>query len=141
MKRILEELNRPIVFILAAAIPLFFLCLHFYRLSPSTTKLEHLSFENDATVYVRIASDNGEWEDVPLSSEESKTVIKALNSCGIWTSITCDCAGGAGLTIGDQSVRYLEDHFHYVGRDRVANIPKWHLDELRDILSKYVSYM
>ena len=138
IKHVLDEWGRPILVILGAVVGFFLLIrLCFPNAGPN---LEHISFEKGATVYVSVSTVEGEWEDIPLSAEESEAVIKALNGCGLWTSFTCDCAGGAGLTIGEQRVRYLEDHFHYIGRDRMVNIPKWHLEKLEEILGEYVRY-
>ena len=99
--------------------------------------MKHISFDKNAPVSVRVTVAQGEWETVSLSEEAGKTVASVLNACLLWTSNTCDCADGLSVTVGEQTVVWFGDHFHYSGEDLCVEIPEIHQEKVEEILSPY----
>jgi len=143
MKDFLKEWGRPIGITIGAVICFFLLIkLCFPGIAPN---LEQITFENNSEVHVLYTYPSGcEGEDITLSAVDGRTILSALNACGGWTSDTCDCAGGVVIVIGEgklhfggEGVRWLGDHFHYIGEDLCVDIPEKHQEKLEKILSPY----
>lgn len=127
--------------ILFSLVLFFIVCAGVHLLfSENSPNQERINFETSAAVYIRPDGPEGNArDDILLSADESNTIITALNACAFWSSYTCACTDGIVMGAGGAWVRWAGDHFHYVGRDLVTQIPKEFHQPLEDLLQPYLT--